>query len=65
MEPMGFEFATGEQARLGSLYQPEADRDLSLIHSKHSLPAPLFKIFHVLLLKHSLDIAQYAREQIL
>jgi hypothetical protein len=28
MEPVRIEFATGEQAREGLLYPPEADRDL-------------------------------------
>jgi len=45
MEPMGFEFATGEQAHSGLLYPPEADRDFSSRNSKYSLPAPLLKNF--------------------
>jgi len=45
MEPMGFEFATGEQAHSGLLYPPEVDRDFSSRNSKYSLPAPLLKNF--------------------
>ena len=48
MAPAGFEFATGEQAREGLLYPPEADHDLFFIYDlrnewsqRDSNPRPL------------------------